>query len=96
MRDALDLILGGRSIDAASAQQIGLIEDCVDGATDALSAAHAAVREYVLHGETSALGQAYAARMLQVTAWEQPASIHLDSVLQDDFLQRILRQLCWA
>ncbi|MGJ3647817.1 AMP-binding protein [Sphingomonas sp. GlSt437] len=96
VRDALDLILGGRSIDAASAQQIGLIEDCVDGATDALSAAHAAVREYVLHGETSALGQAYAARMLQVTAWEQPASIHLDSVLQDDFLQRILRQLCWA
>jgi acrylyl-CoA reductase (NADPH)/3-hydroxypropionyl-CoA dehydratase/3-hydroxypropionyl-CoA synthetase len=96
VRDALDLILGGRSIDASAAHAIGLVEEVVDGAEDALSAAHAAVRAFVKDGADSPLGAAFAARQAMTARWETPAGIDLDAVLADDFLQRILRQLCWA
>lgn len=96
VRDALDLILGGRSIDGAAAEAIGLVDTLVDGATDALAEAHAAVRAYVKDGAASPLGQAFAARQAATKRWEQPADVHLDTVLEDDFLQRIRRQLDWA
>jgi acrylyl-CoA reductase (NADPH) / 3-hydroxypropionyl-CoA dehydratase / 3-hydroxypropionyl-CoA synthetase len=96
VRDALDLILGGRSIDGAAAQAIGLVDDLVEGAHDALAAAHAAVREYVRDPAGSALGKAFAARETMTASWEAPSSVSLDAVLEDDFLQRVLRQLDWA
>ncbi len=100
VRDALDLILGGRSIDAETACEIGLV-DAVIGAqyvegNDVLSAAHAMVRAFVQDGAESPLGQAWAKRQEQTEAWEKPSSVELDQVLADDFLQRILRQLAWA
>jgi len=96
VRDALDLILGGRSIDADRAAQIGLIDQLVAGSHDALAEAHALVRAYVADGRNSRLGSAFAARQAAIAQWEQTASVDLDSVLVDDFLQRILRQLDWA
>ena len=96
VRDALDLILGGRSIDAASAQQIGLVDDLVDGAADALSVAHAAVRAYVRDGAASPLGAAFAARQEMTARWDAPMMIDLDLVLGDGFLKRLLHQLEWA
>lgn len=96
VRDALDLILGGRSIDGHKAFGIGLVEELVDGADDALSRAHAAVRAWVTDGEASPLGAAFAARQEMIRRWEMPAGIDLDRVLADEFLQRVLRQLDWA
>ena len=96
LRDALDLILGGRAIDAESALAIGAVDALATGAEDALSRAHAMVRDYVRDGADSALGQAFAARRSETAAWQSPATIDLDAVLADDFLQRILRQLAWA
>jgi len=96
VRDALDLILGGRSITADAAAEIGLVDQLVEGADDALSAAHVAVRAFVKHGAASALGQAFAERQAAAARWETAADVSLDSVLEDDFLQRILRQLDWA
>ena len=96
VRDALDLILGGRSIDAAAAQDIGLIDEVVEGASDALAAAHAAVRAYVRDGAASPLGAAFAARQAMLARWDTPSGIDLDAVLADDFLQRVQRQLDWA
>jgi acrylyl-CoA reductase (NADPH) / 3-hydroxypropionyl-CoA dehydratase / 3-hydroxypropionyl-CoA synthetase len=96
VRDALDLILGGRSIDGIAGAQIGLVDELVEAGSDALAQAHAAVRDYVKHGEASTLGKAFAARQATTMRWAQPASIDLDAVLVDDFLQRILRQLVWA
>jgi len=95
LRDSLDLILGGRSIDGEAAHAVGLVDALSDNG-DALSAAHAMVRDYVKAGDASPLGQAWAARRLETAAWEAPATIDLDAVLQDDFLRRILRQLDWA
>jgi acrylyl-CoA reductase (NADPH) / 3-hydroxypropionyl-CoA dehydratase / 3-hydroxypropionyl-CoA synthetase len=88
VRDALDLILGGRSIDADKAAAIGVVDELMTGAQDALSAAHAAVRAYVLHGEDSALGRAFAERQAAVASWDAGADLSLDSVLEDDFLKR--------
>jgi acrylyl-CoA reductase (NADPH)/3-hydroxypropionyl-CoA dehydratase/3-hydroxypropionyl-CoA synthetase len=96
VRDALDLILGGRSIDARAALAIGLVDDLVEGANGALAMAHAAVRDYVRDPEASVLGKAFAERQTMTARWAQPSAVSLDAVLEDDFLQRILRQLEWA
>jgi acrylyl-CoA reductase (NADPH)/3-hydroxypropionyl-CoA dehydratase/3-hydroxypropionyl-CoA synthetase len=96
LRDALDLILGGRTIDGAAASRIGLVDALVERGSDALSQAHAAVRAYVEDGAESPLGVAFARREAMTARWAKPSPIDLDAVLADDFLQRILRQLDWA
>jgi len=96
VRDALDLILGGRSIDGGTAAAMGIVERLVDESEDALSAAHAAVREWVRDGADSPLGRAFAARRDMRERWEQPAGIDLDRLLADPFLERVRRQLDWA
>ena len=96
VRDALDLILGGRSIDAAVAHKIGLVDSVVTGAADALSTAHAAVRDYLKQGENSPLGAALTQRRAAISDWEAPSDVDLDAVLDDSFLKRIRRQLEWA
>ena len=96
VRDALDLILGGRSIDGDAAAQIGLVDELVTGASDALSQAHAAVRDFVRNGARSPLGRAFAERQAMTKRWEAPSTVDLDQVLEDDFLKRIQRQLDWA
>ena len=73
-----------------------MVDELVSGAEDALSAAHAAVRDFVKRGAESALGQAFAERQAAAARWETAADVSLDAVLEDDFLQRILRQLDWA
>jgi len=100
VREALDLILGGRSIDSDAAFEIGLVDAVigtagVDG-DDAVSAAHAMVRAFVRDGDKSPLGQAWAHRQKITQEWEQPSPVNLDSVLTDEFIQRILKQLEWA
>ena len=96
LRDAMDLILGGRSIDAEKAAEIGLVDVLVDGARDALAEAHAAVRDYVKHGEASVLGKAFAERQAAIARWDTPAPVALAPVMEDAFLQRVLGQLEWA
>jgi acrylyl-CoA reductase (NADPH)/3-hydroxypropionyl-CoA dehydratase/3-hydroxypropionyl-CoA synthetase len=96
LRDALDLILGGRAIEAQQALSIGAVDALADGAQDALSMAHAMVREYVLSRSDSVLGQAFAARQAATAQWAEPSAISLDEVLNDGFIRRILKQLEWA
>ncbi|MEO1489664.1 MAG: AMP-binding protein, partial [Pseudomonadota bacterium] len=96
LRDALDLILGGRAIDARQAHEIGAIDAIAHGSHDALSKAHAMVREFVLSPADSVLGQAFAERRAQTETWHQPAAIDFDEALEDAFIQRILKQLTWA
>jgi len=96
LRDALDLILGGRAIDAERALAIGAVDAVAGHAEDALSRAHAMVRDYLADPSGSALGEAFVARNAATERWEAPAEIDLDAVLEDAFLQRVLRQLAWA
>jgi len=96
LRDALELILGGRSIDAERALAIGAVDRLAEGGEDALSIAHALVRAYVADGADSALGRAFAERQRMTQAWEEPSQIDLDEALDDAFLQGVLSQLAWA
>ncbi|MEM8852597.1 MAG: AMP-binding protein [Pseudomonadota bacterium] len=96
LRDALDLILGGRAIGAEDALAIGAVDALATGSADVLSMAHAAVRAYVKDGRGSPLGQALTARKAMTERWEDPSSIDLDAVLTDPFLQRVQGQLAWA
>ncbi|MEO1169806.1 MAG: AMP-binding protein [Pseudomonadota bacterium] len=96
LRDALDMILGGRAIDADQALAIGAVDVLADGSDDALSRAHAMVREFVRSPTDSVLSQAFAERQRNTESWAGPGQIDIDAVLEDDFLQRILKQLKWA
>ncbi|MFN3288258.1 MAG: enoyl-CoA hydratase-related protein, partial [Sphingomonadaceae bacterium] len=80
---ALDLILGGRSIDAEAARAMGLVDALAEGAQDALSLAHAMVRDWARDPQGSALGRAFAARMEAVERWARPADLPLDPALED-------------
>jgi acrylyl-CoA reductase (NADPH)/3-hydroxypropionyl-CoA dehydratase/3-hydroxypropionyl-CoA synthetase len=96
LRDSLDLILGGRSIDGPSAREIGLIDGLAEEGEDVLSLAHAAVRDFVRDADGSALGRAFAERRAMTSAWEAPGRENLEAALDDGFVRAILRQLDWA
>ncbi len=90
------MILGGRAIDAEAALAIGAIDAMAQGSGNALAQAHEMVRDFVANGAASPLGQAFAERQAQTRSWAEPGAIDLDDVLQDAFLQRVLKQLEWA
>ncbi|MCC7055535.1 MAG: AMP-binding protein [Gemmatimonadaceae bacterium] len=96
VRDALELLLGGRNADGEAAHAMGLVDELSDASGDVLSAAHARVREWYRSGRASALGQAHTERLRQVTEWNGPGVEDLDVVMLDGHLQRILQQLAWA
>ncbi len=96
LRDALDMILGGRAIDANAALALGAVDQLADGAEDALSLAQAAVREFVRDGADSRLGRAFSAREAATARWADPGRADLAAALADPFVQRIEKQLQWA
>ena len=53
VRDALDMILGGRSIDGEAALEVGLVDELAGPGEDALSLAHARVRAMVAGDRTT-------------------------------------------
>ncbi|HYW49484.1 MAG TPA: enoyl-CoA hydratase-related protein, partial [Gemmatimonadaceae bacterium] len=96
LRDALEMLLGGRSIDGEAAHAGGLVDELATASSDVLSCAHARIREWYRTGEESVLGAAHAKRLARTQAWNGEASIDLDGVLRDEHLQRIVAQLQWA
>ncbi|MFS0736578.1 AMP-binding protein [Sphingomonas sp. 1P06PA] len=96
LRNALDLILGGRSIDADSAHALGLIDWLVTDSGDAVTAAHMLVRDFVLHGEDCPFGERFASRRAAAKRSREPADVDLAASLADPFVQQICRQLEWA
>ena len=59
LRDALDLILGGRSVDGTEALALGLVDELAAPSGDVLSAAHARIREFL--ADDGAVGSAHSA-----------------------------------
>ena len=101
VRDALDLILGGRSIDADEAERIGLIDAIAGDSGSALEEAHALVRAHLAatastgnHSDALGLGVARQAEL--VTGRETPVDADFAAILGDGHLQRIVRQTQWA
>ena len=102
LRDALDLLLGGRSVSATEAWAMGLVDELADETSDALSLAHARIRDYLGApgaaggGPASVLGAALAERQASLVDWNAPSPLSLDAALADEHLQRVLAQLAWA
>ncbi|GAB4197587.1 MAG: propionyl-CoA synthase subunit Pcs [Roseiflexaceae bacterium] len=94
--EALRIIMGGRTLDAAQALAIGLIDRLASGDQDALGLASALVRELEAAGGPegdSALGRAFLERRAQTTAWEAPGNAEaLDAALARPELARIVAQ----
>ena len=96
LRDALDLILGGRNISGGEALAMGVVDELADGASDVLSAAHARIREFLADGSDSLLGRAWQERQDSLVQWNRPSPLSLDAALADEHLDNTLRQLGWA
>jgi acrylyl-CoA reductase (NADPH)/3-hydroxypropionyl-CoA dehydratase/3-hydroxypropionyl-CoA synthetase len=96
LRRSLEMILGGRSVDAQTALEIGALDALADGGEDALAVAHAMVRDFIAKGEKSLLGELHAERRRMADSWEKPGAPALDDALDDAYLQSVLRQLDWA
>ena len=100
VRDALDLILGGRSIDADEAMRIGLIDAIAGDNSSALEEAHALVRAHLANAAQGthdhALGTGVARQAELVAGRETPVEADFATILDDGHLQRIVRQTEWA
>jgi acrylyl-CoA reductase (NADPH)/3-hydroxypropionyl-CoA dehydratase/3-hydroxypropionyl-CoA synthetase len=96
LRDALDLILGGRNIGGIEAHAMGVVDELAAADSDVLSAAHARIREFLVNGDASVLGQALHERHASLPTWNQPATASLDAALADPYLQQVQAQLQWA
>ncbi|MEM9706007.1 MAG: enoyl-CoA hydratase-related protein, partial [Pseudomonadota bacterium] len=96
LTDALELLLGGRSIESDDALAKGLLDEVVTSADDVLNIAHERVREFARSGGDSVIGMAHEARRQQTQRWRDPAPIDIDSALADDHIQMISRQTEWA
>ncbi|MFV9503378.1 MAG: AMP-binding protein [Oscillochloridaceae bacterium umkhey_bin13] len=95
MLRSLELILGGRTLTAQEAAEIGLVDQLASDGLDAVSLATALVRELAATGDGT-LKEAYLRRQEKVAEWEQPSPEFADDVLnaiiQNPRVQRIVRQ----
>jgi len=105
LHDALELILGGRSISGSEAQAMGVVDELAGAASDTLSAAHARIREFLETGAEGAdgagsagtvLGRALSERHDSLAAWNRPSPLALEEALADAYLQQVHAQLEWA
>jgi len=92
LRDALDLLMGGRSVDGETALTLGVVDELVHGSVDVLSRAHALVRDFAHDAHTSRLGQALKRRQDDMAAWNEPGLADLAEALANPHLQTVLRQ----
>jgi acrylyl-CoA reductase (NADPH)/3-hydroxypropionyl-CoA dehydratase/3-hydroxypropionyl-CoA synthetase len=96
LRDALDLILGGRNIGGDEAVGLGVVDELAPASGDVVSAAHARIREFLQDSEHSVLAGALRERHAQLATWALPAPQSLDAALADAHLQQVQAQLQWA
>ncbi len=96
LRDALDLILGGRTVSGGEALALGIVDELAGASSDVVSAAHARIREFLGAGGDSALGHALKDRHDSLVQWNQPSGVSLDAALADEHLTQVHAQLQWA
>jgi acrylyl-CoA reductase (NADPH)/3-hydroxypropionyl-CoA dehydratase/3-hydroxypropionyl-CoA synthetase len=90
LKTALQLLLSGRSIDASTAKDIGLVDELADG--DALIRAAELARDFISGENGHALKAAFAHRQAAVQSWETPATFPED-ILRDEEIQTLIGAL---
>ncbi len=95
---ALEMILGGRTITAEEAAEIGLVDVLATDAQDCLSVASALVREYATG--SGVLKEAFERRKAAIAAWEEPqphfVKDELNAIIQNPRIKRIVAQAATA
>lgn len=90
LKTALQLLLSGRSIDASTAKDIGLVDELADG--DALIRATELARDFISGENGHALKVAFAHRQAAVQSWETPTPFPED-ILRDEEIQTLIGAL---
>jgi acrylyl-CoA reductase (NADPH)/3-hydroxypropionyl-CoA dehydratase/3-hydroxypropionyl-CoA synthetase len=103
---ALELILGGRTLPADEAHEIGLVDVVAGGDEDALTVACALAREYVMQdrgatGDSQTIvGKAFNERHTKLAAWREPNELfvgdELNHILSHHRVARIVQQAAGA
>ena len=94
--DALELILGGRSIDGDAALEMGVVDELADASTDVLTLAHQRAREFANSGEDTVLGAALVRQRAFVASMAKPAPQDIQQALTDEHLAMIVHQAAGA
>ncbi len=69
--DAIEIIVGGRNLDAPTAQALGLVDGIATAAQSAVEVAAQLAREYILTGN-GPLAEAFARRQAALSQWAAP------------------------
>ncbi|HYW31801.1 MAG TPA: AMP-binding protein [Gemmatimonas sp.] len=88
---AMEIILGGRQVDADEALGAGIIDEMITGNDDVISHACALAREFVLDDD-SRLARVFATVRQRRQAWEQPGAIDVEAALALPPITRLLEQ----
>jgi acrylyl-CoA reductase (NADPH) / 3-hydroxypropionyl-CoA dehydratase / 3-hydroxypropionyl-CoA synthetase len=88
---AVELVVGGRSVDADEALALGLVDGVASGAAAVLSEAVAVARRYVLAGD-GPLAAAFAGKEARLARWEQAGSPPLAGAVAHPEVARLTEQ----
>jgi acrylyl-CoA reductase (NADPH)/3-hydroxypropionyl-CoA dehydratase/3-hydroxypropionyl-CoA synthetase len=88
---ALEMILGGRTIDAEQARAIGLLDGVASGTSSVLAEAVAIARDYVVRGE-GPLASAFASRDERLERWDRTGAAWMEELLRGPELVRLAQQ----
>ncbi len=88
---ALEIILGGRQIDASEALAAGIIDERIDDTSDVVSRAAALVRSFI-DDEQSHLAKRFREVQVRRKAWEQPGHIDVESLVALPPIARLVEQ----
>jgi acrylyl-CoA reductase (NADPH)/3-hydroxypropionyl-CoA dehydratase/3-hydroxypropionyl-CoA synthetase len=90
---SLEIVMGGRTLDAAEAQADGLLHALADDHEDVLSLATRLAAEYAAApGGRNLVAQAYAARRAATAGWQSAGRDDFDAAVADGEVQRLLAQ----
>jgi len=92
---AVEIVLGGRSIDAKTALEVGLVDQISNKDLDALAEACQVARDYLLKKPGNILQKVYEERKKMIAEWAKPdpaGGKAIQEVLKTDRVSRILEQ----
>jgi acrylyl-CoA reductase (NADPH)/3-hydroxypropionyl-CoA dehydratase/3-hydroxypropionyl-CoA synthetase len=92
MVQAIELLVGGRTVEADEAHGIGLVDELVGDAEDVVAHAARLVREFVAQGADSRLGRSFAQVRARRAAWERPGALDVDRALALEPVARVIAQ----
>ena len=90
LKTALHILLSGRSLDADTAKDIGLVDELAD--SDALIRATELARAFITGENGQVLKTAFEHRQAAVQAWESPTQFP-EEILRDEEIQTLINAL---